>query len=156
MAGNERAGLDGADPGLFEGRPWVILPVRRSDRRGGAVLEELVRGMGARPRWMTDPRAHDLAVARVSHVPYLIAYALTESAGEALRVCGNSFRDATRVAASDVDMVLDFLLTNRRAIRRAGREFLAGLERLLGALEAGDERALRKALRTARRRRSGI
>ena len=83
------------------------------DRRAGAPLERLVAGVGARPLWMKSPRDHDLKVARVSHIPYLLAYALMGTPEDSVRVCGNSFRDATRVAKSDPDMVLDFLLTNR-------------------------------------------
>ncbi|HXX94223.1 MAG TPA: prephenate dehydrogenase/arogenate dehydrogenase family protein, partial [Planctomycetota bacterium] len=97
MAGNERAGLDGTDPELFVGRPWVLIPIRPSDRRAAAPLERLVRGVGAIPRWMRDPADHDLKVARVSHIPYLLSYALMGTPEDAIRVCGNSFRDATRV-----------------------------------------------------------
>jgi prephenate dehydrogenase len=156
MAGNERAGLDGVDRDLFEGRPWVLVPGRKPDRRAGALLGRLVEGVGARPVWMDDAAEHDLTVARVSHVPYLLAYALMGTPPKAIRVCGNSFRDATRVAASDVDMVLDFLLTNRGPIRRAAGELGARLKALTAAIARGDGRTLRKALEAARRRRSEI
>jgi prephenate dehydrogenase len=156
MAGNERAGLDGVDRGLFEGRPWVLVPARPSDRKAGAVLERLVRGVGASPLWMDDARKHDLTVARVSHVPYLLAYALMGTPSEAIRACGNSFRDATRVAASDVDMVLDFLLTNPGPIGRSLRELGGRLRGLGSAIARGDEKGLRKALEAARSARSRI
>jgi prephenate dehydrogenase len=156
MAGNERAGLDGTDPDLFEGRPWVLIPARPSDRRSAGPLERLVRGVGATPRWMEDPRDHDLKVARVSHIPYLLSYALLGTPEDAIRVCGNSFRDATRVAASDVDMVLDFLLTNRDPIRRSARELQERLRVLVSAIDRGDENALRQAMESARRRRLKI
>jgi hypothetical protein len=42
-----------------------------------------------------------------------MSYALMGTPEDSIRVCGNSFRDATRVAKSDPDMVLDFLLTTR-------------------------------------------
>jgi prephenate dehydrogenase len=156
MAGNERAGLDGVDPGLFVGRPWILIPGSPRDRRAAGLLERLVRGVGAQPRWMKDPLEHDLIVARVSHIPYLLAYALLGASGEAIRSCGNSFRDATRVAASEVEMVLDFLLTNKAPIRRAGRELISELTGLLDRVESGDDRRLRKALAWARQRRLRI
>lgn len=146
MAGNERAGLDGCDEHLFEKRPWVLI----GDQRRGALLDRLVTGVGARALWMGDPREHDLKVARVSHIPYLLAYALMGTAPDSVRVCGNSFRDATRVAASDVDMVLDFLLTNRAPIRRSAAELQSRLERLLGMIDRGDAGILRKTLLKAR------
>ncbi len=156
MAGNERAGLDGVDPDLFVDRPWVLIPARPGDRRAGARLEKLVRGMGAVPRWMDDPLDHDLKVARVSHIPYLLSYALMGTPDDAIRVCGNSFRDATRVAASDVDMVLDFLLTNAGPIGRSVRELESRLRALVSAIRRGDAGALRKAMEAARARRLRI
>ena len=155
MAGNERAGLDGVDPGLFHGRPWVLIPVRPADRRRGALLERLIRGIGAKPHWMNSPEDHDYKVACVSHVPHLLAYALMGTPEAAVRVCGNSFRDATRVAASDVDMVLDFLLTNG-SLPRASGDLIRRLKSLLGALSRRDISAVRALLGRARSRRTKI
>ena len=153
MAGNERAGLDGVDVHLFENRPWVLvssihhLPGTSPAFTG---FERLVQGVGARPLWMKSPQDHDLKVARVSHIPYLLSYALMGTPPDSVRVCGNSFRDATRVAASDPDMVLDFLLTNRGPIRRSARELSRRLEALLRSIDRGDAAGLRKALARAR------
>jgi len=152
MAGNERAGLDGCDDRLFERRPWVLI----GEKRAGAPLERLVAAVGARPLWMKSPQDHDLKVARVSHIPYLLSYALLGTPEGSIRVCGNSFRDATRVAKSDPDMVLDFLLTNRAPIRRSARELRKNLEDLLRLIDRGDAAGLRKALVRARERRSRI
>ncbi|HXG60899.1 MAG TPA: prephenate dehydrogenase [Planctomycetota bacterium] len=156
MAGNERAGLDGADPELFRNRPWILVPASPGARRSAGLLERLVRDVGARPIWMEDPREHDLAVARVSHVPHLIAYALAEEPDGAVRVAGNSYRDATRVALADVEMCLDFLLTNRASVGRAAREFGRRLAELARLVERGDEEALRKRLHRARERRQSL
>ncbi len=155
MAGNEKAGLDGCDPDLFENRPWVLIPGPGAGRRARRLLEGLVTGVGARPIWMADPAEHDLAAARVSHVPYLLAYALMELPWRDLRMAGNSFRDATRVALSDPVMVLDFLLTNRGPLRRAARELAARLAALSALAWRGGEKGLLKRLKRAllRRRR---
>jgi prephenate dehydrogenase len=102
---------------------------------------------------MDDPRKHDLAVARISHLPYLLSYALMGTHESALRVAGNSFRDATRVAASNVEMVLDFLLTNRGPIRKAARELATRMENLVARIGREEVTGLRNLLRTARARR---
>ena len=155
MAGNEKAGLDGVDPRLFEGRPWTLIPCggRRADYRG---FERLVEGVGARPVWMASAADHDFKVARVSHLPYLLAYALMGTEPEAVRVAGNSFRDATRVAQSDPDMVIDFLLTNRAPIRRAAGRLAGRLAALLSRIERGDVDGLRALLERARARRERL
>jgi prephenate dehydrogenase len=156
MAGNERAGLDGVDPRLFEQRPWVLIPASGTPKAARTRLERLVRGVGSRPLWMSDPLEHDLRVARISHIPYLLAYALARQPDDTLRVCGNSFRDATRVALSDVDMVLDFLLTNRGPIRRAAREMRGRFDELVDLLRRGDEQRLRRRLEESRARRAKV
>lgn len=69
-----------------------------------------------------------------------------------LALAGNSLRDATRVALSSPEMVLDFLLTNRRRIPAAVRAF----QRILGSLARADERRLRKLMESARRRRAAL
>jgi prephenate dehydrogenase len=152
MAGNERAGLDGCDEKVFHDRPWVLI----GERRKAALLERLVEGVGALPFWMKSPEDHDLKVARVSHIPYLLAYVLMGTPPDAIKVCGNSFRDATRVAASDPDMVLDFLLTNRGPIRKSAAELRAGLDELVRMIQQGDAAGLRKKLVRARSLRTTI
>lgn len=156
MAGNERAGLDGCDPGLFENRPWVLIPAPGTPKGARDRMEGLARGVGSLPVWMSDPREHDLRVARISHVPYLLAYALARQPDDTLRVCGNSFRDATRVALSDVDMVLDFLLSNRGPVRRAAREMRDRFDELVRLLARGDERRLRARLEESRALRGNV
>jgi prephenate dehydrogenase len=156
MAGNERQGLDGCDPDLFECRPWILIPSGALPQRARNLLVRLVRGVGSLPLWMNDPSAHDLAVARVSHIPYLLAYALAEQPRDALRVAGNSWRDATRVALSDENMVLDFLLTNRGPIRRSVREIQGRLRKLALEIDRADEKALRKRISRARSCRARI
>lgn len=153
MAGTEKAGVEGCDPELFVGRPWILVPAHGVRPDHVTWIGRMVAGVGAHPVWMDDPQRHDAAVAAISHVPYLAAYALLSSTDEGpSALAGNSFRDATRVAASDVDMVVDFLLTNRRHVPAAAQAFGRALSRLTSAVRRGDERALRKALEAARRR----
>ena len=61
-------------------------------------------------------------MAAISHLPYAVAAALVQRRGHvaattlAWALAASGFRDTTRVAASDVDMMLDILLTNREAV----------------------------------------
>ena len=106
--------------------------------------------------WIKRPEDHDEVVARISHVPYLLATALMEQPDRALRVAGPSFRDATRVARSDTRMVLDFLLTNPGPIRKAAEETARRLRSLARQVAEGDEVSVRRRLKRAARLRSGL
>jgi len=116
--------------------------------------------VGARPRRM-DPRRHDRLVAVGSHLPYLLALALVGTAEEVANedtllwdLVASGFRDTSRLAASDVRMMLDVLMTNSPAITEAIDRFREHLDALDRLLRAGDETALQRALEAAAIRRS--
>jgi prephenate dehydrogenase len=130
MAGSAAGGFGASDAALFEGRSWVFTPAagRRPPRR----LIALVRDLGARPVVMA-PAEHDRAVAFLSHVPQIVAWALADAArGDAvarrsLRLAGPAYRDMTRIAGSPRALWAQILGQNRGEVRRA----LAALRRAL-------------------------
>jgi len=63
------------------------------------------------------------------------------------------FRDTSRVAASDVTMMLDILLTNRQAVADMMARFRRQLDTLDDLLASEDEAALRAWLQTAQEQR---
>lgn len=142
MCGTERGGIEAADPKLFEGATWVLVPADH------AVLPEiarLVRALGASPL-VLDADDHDRAVALVSHLPYALALALAASAKKGLpaRLAAGSFRSATRVAAQPAAMSLDILLSNRFHVARAAETMAASLRALGKALRKGDAVAVKR------------
>jgi prephenate dehydrogenase len=137
MAGSERHGIEAADPELFEDAYWILTPTARTSQSAYAAVTGLVQRLGAKPV-AVDADVHDALVARLSHLPQLAASALVEVAASAgdrealLGLAAGGFRDVTRIAASDPDLWLAILRTNRTAILEA----LNGLEgRLRGLRE---------------------
>src|SRR5579859_2634235 len=160
MCGKEAGGLAAADPQLYRGAPYLICPVPSRPAAAVAHTAALARALGAQPR-VLDPATHDQLVAAISHVPYTGAVALVLAAaqldaptgGATWELVAGGFRDTTRVAAGELDMWIDILLTNRA-------EVLAHLQRLTGvlttlatALAAEDTAALGAALGAAQERR---
>lgn len=150
MCGKETAGFAAADPDLYQGKTWVLCPLQRTSYEAFDAATELAEAAGARTLTL-DPAAHDRAVAAISHLPYAVSAALVNAviAGNeplAWPLAASGFRDTTRIAASDVDMMLDVLLTNRAAVL----EWLAHYMRQLGgiqqALALEDEPVLRRLL----------
>jgi prephenate dehydrogenase len=108
-----------------------------------------------------DPAIHDRAVAAISHLPYTVAVALVQAvtaAGDdvAWSLAASGFRDTTRLAASDVDMMLDILLTNREVVLDWLDIYAGQLAALHSALAAGDEQSLRGQLAAAQARRANL
>ena len=130
MAGRERSGFAASDPDLFRGRPWILTPAR--SRPASGRVRAMVRDVGALPVRLT-PAQHDRAVAFVSHLPQLVAWALADVArsGRARaplgRLAGPAFLDMTRIASSPRGLWREILEENRDELGRALRAFRRSL-----------------------------
>ncbi len=159
MCGKEGGGLAAADPRLYESAPFVFCPVPGQPIEALAHATALARALGAHPR-VLDAAAHDRAVAAISHAPYAAAVALVRAAEQAAAggdepwaLAAGGFRDTTRVAAGEMDMWVDILLTNAGPVLEQLAWLRADLDALAAAVSAGDEAALRALIGPARRRR---
>ena len=152
MAGREVTGPDAARPGLFRGATWVVVP-DGADESDVLAVESIVTALGARSIRMGADE-HDAAVARISHLPQIVAAVLLDGASEvpgAMDLAAGSFRDLTRVAASDPAIWMDILTVNRREVVDA----VEALRTRLAALTASDD-DLDATLTQARRLRSSL
>jgi prephenate dehydrogenase len=139
MAGREVTGPKGASPSLFRGATWVVVEDGASEADLGAV-EEVLRGLGAEPIRMTAAE-HDAAVAMISHLPQVLAAALANEAADrtrALDLAAGSFRDLTRVAASDPGLWVDLLAKNSSEVNAAIADLQGRLGRVAAALAQGE------------------
>ncbi len=129
------AGVGSAD--LFVGRSWVLCP-EGVDPAAFQAVERLVCCLGARPVLMSAA-AHDRAVALTSHVPRLVASALTALVAreQAFDAAGPAFERLARGAGGSPQMWADVLGTNADEVARALRLVLGELEACAGELELG-------------------
>jgi prephenate dehydrogenase len=138
MCGRELAGIDAADPDIFQGAPWVLT-------RDEPAVTGLVRAVGSRPVFL-DAERHDRLVAGVSHAAFVLsaAYVLAlagDADWEAMQqVAGSGFRDVSRLAAGDPGLYAAIVSTNREHLAEALRGVEASLARMRRHLEAGDGR----------------
>jgi prephenate dehydrogenase len=162
MCGKEVAGFAAADADLFRGRTFVLCPLPRTAPDAVDLARALAKAIGARPT-LLDPEVHDRAVAAISHLPYAAAVALVNAvegvdaiSETAWLLAASGFRDTSRLAASDVDMMLDVLLTNRGTVLDWLDAYAVQLGRLRQSLADEDELALRAQLAAAQTRRTGL
>lgn len=151
MAGSTASGFIAADPALFRGRPFLVVPTARSDDSAMAVAGELGRALGGIPT-VCSVSVHDRAMSAVSALPLAAAVALTLTASRSAGVplaglAGPGLRDATRLASTPADLAVP-LLRDAAALR----EDIAGLREALAAIERaiGDDASLRALLDRAR------
>jgi prephenate dehydrogenase len=130
MAGRERSGFAAASATLFRGRPFMLVPGR--DRKALLAVRRLVRDVGGRPVTL-DAAEHDRLVARLSHVPQLVAWALLDAAradastARRLGLAGPGFQDMTRLARSPRMLWRQILRQNRDEVEMALRALVRGL-----------------------------
>ncbi len=156
MAGSEQEGIDGADPGLFDGATWVLTPTDATEPAAYARLLGVVSSLGADVIAMPAAR-HDDLVAMVSHVPHLTAAALMTMAADAaqeqralLRLAAGGFRDMTRIAAGHPGIWPDVCVDNRAGITETLDLLLEALERMRAMVAGGDRDGILKVLERAR------
>jgi len=136
LAGKEHSGLENADGSLFESASYALTPLSPddlSDERVRAFFD-LVKGVGARP-FVTDPVAHDRAVAYLSHLPQLLSSGLASLVAEEsaegfipVELAGSGLRDMTRLAESPYALWRDICLTNIENIQSALESLIQKLE----------------------------
>ncbi len=142
MAGSERHGIDAADGALFEGAWWILTPTEQTSTEAYATVAEVVSAVGAQPVAL-DPQVHDALVARLSHLPQLVASAIVDVAASAgdrealLGLAAAGFRDVTRIAASNPDMWVAIIRANEEAVLDAVRTLRGRLDSLEDGIVAG-------------------
>jgi prephenate dehydrogenase len=154
MAGGTGSGSGAADPALFVDRLVVLTPAA-AERDAVDRVTALWQAVGARTLAMSAAD-HDRAVARSSHLPQLIAYALAatlDADAEKVRVldlAGPGLGDMTRLAASDPEMWLPIVDANREHLLAAIDELAAQWAELRATVDRGDRAALRALIARAR------
>jgi prephenate dehydrogenase len=159
MAGKERSGIESVDPALYHGRPFVLCATRRTTPATRLRALALVEALGAVPIEMEAER-HDRIVATISHLPYLLSAALVATAAseadadEAVwQLAAGGFRDMSRLAGSDIQMIGDIVSTNTQAIAVLLAQFRVQLALLETMLISRDEQKLVEALKPIRQAR---
>lgn len=156
MTGKETSGVQASDGNLYKGRPFVLCPTRRTTPATRLRALELVAALEAVPFEMEADR-HDHLVAAISHIPYLLSSALVATVakeGEAdptvWELAAGGFRDMSRLAGQDVQMMGDVVSTNTQAVATLLALFRMQLAMLEAMLISRDDQKLAEFLRPAR------
>ncbi|KPK85733.1 MAG: hypothetical protein AMJ81_02880 [Phycisphaerae bacterium SM23_33] len=153
MAGGENRGVEFARADLFLNAPCIVTPTPHTPPGHVRKVERFWKMLGG-VAIRLSPSAHDRAVAKVSHLPHVLAaliVALQGRSGQGL--IGSGFLDTTRVASGNAAMWREILMTNRKAVLAAVDAADEQLMRLRDLLEVGDGPGIERFLAQAKRRR---
>lgn len=157
MAGGETSGASLATRTMFHGATWVLTS-DGADPDDLDRMEEVSRSLGANPLVMTAEE-HDAAVARVSHLPHVLAAALMRlaDANEAtLGLAGTGFRDLTRIAAGDSTWWAEVLTANSTQVDASIEELQKALDGWRRAIKDRSTEEVNAELESARVARAGL
>lgn len=152
MAGSEQAGVGAAREDLFENAACVITNDFVYPDSDVSLLQKFWEALGCRC-YLTSSEDHDRVMARISHLPHLLASVgalvglknLTD--GE---FAGNGMRDTTRVASGHPGMWSEILMRNRESMKQPIEETIAHLRDVLAMLEKSSDEELTKILEKAK------
>jgi prephenate dehydrogenase len=152
LAGSEKAGIEAAGEIRLANATCILTPTQATDNEAYHRVEEFWQTLEMKTMRLS-PEEHDAVLARSSHLPHLLSFALVQAQNErSMNLCGYGLRDMTRLAGSDVDKWTDIFMQNAEELGKVsktiGNELLhlaSELESLSadGASEAARERIFR-------------
>jgi len=139
--------------------PMMLTPASADPVHVGSV-RALWRAVGARTVEM-EANEHDRIVARVSHLPQMLSYALAASLADENRrslyaLAANGLRDTTRLALSDASMWKAIAKENKVELLDSMDALSAVWARLRDAIENGDTDELDRIIESAASFRRGL
>ncbi len=142
IAGSEKRGVEHSTAELFHGALCIMTPVEETHRAVVDRVKRLWTAVGAHVTMMA-PSDHDKALAYVSHLPHVIAYALATSIPDQyLPLSAQGLKDTTRVALSSPEVWNDICLANSKNMVKVIDEFTANLSILRKAIMEFDDKML--------------
>jgi prephenate dehydrogenase len=148
ITGTEKSGAINAIDGLYDGKKCIITPIEKTERFAVDAIKKFWEFIGSDIIVM-DPYEHDRIMARVSHLPHVVAYSLVGSVmeqqrtdNELFKYAGGGLKDYTRIAGSDPVMWRDIFISNSKEILNAIEQFSKTMDRLSRMIKEKDMKGI--------------
>ncbi len=159
MAGRELHGVDAARPDLFRDRLTFLIPFSDPGHETGRDMERFVsfwKSAGCGTHTILDAMEHDRILARISHLPHAISFALlgtlTQNYRERLphwnwpAQRGGALADLLRISWSSPTLWADILIQNKDAVTETLEDYGRELDELRKHIENGETERLAQLL----------
>lgn len=155
LAGKTESGIEVAQLGLFENRPYVLTPNENTPLESVETVEAIARLLKSQV-YFCDPYEHDRAVAWISHLPVmasasLIASCMSESNPTifklAQELASSGFQDTSRVGGGNPELGRMMAQYNRLEILRSLYSFRDEIDEFIQHIEQNNWQILEQKLR---------
>lgn len=159
MCGHEGEGLSRADPDIFRGANYILLPDKTNRPENVELIRNMALALGCRHVPSITPEEHDRHIAYTSDLTHVLAAALINSTSlkeDTKYFTGGSFRDETRVADINSPLWTDLFLANRENLLLEIDRFTESLSQIKTALDRADKNTLHELLEKAGKRKRNL
>ncbi len=136
---------------MFEGHSVILTPNEESDKAALDKVSKFWSLMGSKISLMSA-QDHDAILAKTSHLPHLLSSVISESMYDepdrsaALSHAAGSFRDMSRISASDPAIWADIFLANDLKLIESLDRFLVRLEKIKNRITSGNHSEVKRFL----------
>lgn len=156
MAGTEKQGFENAFADLLKDATVVVTNPHGVAEEYEQRLEQFWQALSCKTYRM-EPVNHDQTVARISHMPHIVAGLAARNAtvgsiktADLQRLASSGYRDTTRVSSGSATMWADILWENDVAVREILHRCVEDLHRLVNLLENQDKAGVQSWLEEAK------
>ena len=155
MAGKAESGIEAAQLGLFEDRPYVLTPNKNTPLESLEKVKAIVKLLKSQV-YSCDPYQHDQAVAWISHLPVmasasLIAACMSENSPVVIKLAqdlaSSGFHDTSRVGGGNPELGRMMAQYNRLEVLRSLYSFREKIDEFIQHIEQKDWQILEEKLR---------
>ncbi len=156
MAGSEQRGVEFSRADLFDGAHCILTPTENTKKSTVKLLSDFWQALGMRVCQMS-PSEHDKVLARISHLPHVLAAALINcSELDQMMLCGKGFLDTTRIASGPAGVWRDILMANASNGAAAVGRLIRELEKVQKTLKEKDDKRIVQMLTKAQQKRNEL
>ncbi|NES68052.1 MAG: prephenate/arogenate dehydrogenase, partial [Okeania sp. SIO2D1] len=161
MAGKAENGIEVAQLGLFQNRPYVLTPTESTPLESTEKVEAIARMLKSKV-YFCEPHEHDRAVAWISHLPVmasasLILACMSESNPTVFKLAqdlaSSGFRDTSRVGGGHPELGLMMAKYNRGEVLRSLYSFREQIDQFIQQIEQEDWQILEEKLNSTEQNR---
>ena len=148
MAGREASGPGFADPAIFKGVRYCVVPGKGATPEAVKTVVRMIQMIKAEPLYI-DAQEHDGYVAAASHLPMLLSTALVHATAKSpawsqiSSLASSGYRDMSRLAGGDPEVHRDICITNVEPIVAWLDEIIRELYDLRSQVSNGGDKLLK-------------
>ncbi len=162
MAGLAVSGPDAADARLFQNRKVIICEHEKSSVSALETASMIFRTLGMHIVFMSA-ETHDSSVARVSHLPQIMAYCLsvlaagkTDENESLISIASTGFESSTRLASSPANMWIPIFQHNNEKLSASLDDMIGLLSDIRNRIKNGHWESMTELIETANKMREAF